>query len=39
VPGGAAQNTARVAQWVFKDPATAMLGSVGDDVTGTKLAQ
>jgi len=37
VPGGAAQNTARVAQWVLSNHCTSMLGSVGCDTYSDKL--
>lgn len=38
VPGGAATNSARVTQWILREPCTAVLGSVGSDNYAAKLS-
>lgn len=39
VPGGATQNSIRVAQWLLKTPgSTSYFGSVGKDDFGEKMA-
>jgi adenosine kinase len=39
IPGGATQNSIRVAQWMFRTPGcTSYIGAVGDDANGKILA-
>lgn len=38
-PGGAAQNTMRVLQWILQEPSTVMIGAIGNDLQGQQLKE